>query len=107
VVALLTTRDPSTTLGQIQYHAEAGSFELVAEDAIDRRHQRIRKALEFEGNVIDAKAFGFERRLDRDRSVGRGQRKREFRTGALAANRRRRSRTDGNGRGGSPGLLSE
>jgi len=106
MVSTLATRDPATALRQIEHDAQAGALELITENAIHRWNQRVRHALEFEGDVIHGELLGVEdvRVMDGcDRAIHRGrcgQRLREFRAEG------RTDSTVGNGRGDSPGLLS-
>jgi len=106
VVATLPTRDPAATLREVQNHGETGSLELIAENAIHGRDERVRHALEFESDVIDGELLGVEHvRFVAGTSGGvigsrGGQREREFRTGTRTDDR------GGNGRGVSPGLMN-
>jgi hypothetical protein len=103
----LPTRDPAATLREVQNHGKTGPLELISENAIHGRNERVRHALEFESDVIDGELLGIEHvRFVAARSGGvlgggGGQRKGEFRTGTRADDR------DGNGRGVSPGLMNK
>jgi hypothetical protein len=107
MIATLPTRDPPAALREVQDHRKTGALELIPENAIHRGNERVRHALEFKSDVIDGELLGVEHVRFAAATVGMilggrdSQREYEFRAEARTDGR------DGNGRGGSPGVLKE